>query len=184
MLGNIRLYSLVFWILMLCIGVVSADQGSQYKKKAEVRSRGINVLYKEQNLERKIKAMIGTNKHIKYTSELFVMVCRADVVVIGGVEHTKDIDFIASILKDAAPGLKQKMYVQVIHNKYNTLSRSKDRWLRIRARVELLKTVGWKAGQMRVVVYNQTAYIMGSSHENMYDIETILRPWAKKVVIV
>jgi len=174
------------WCLvgMMCTMFLTPLWASQEKAGSQARSRGIHVLYREQNLERKLKAVIDGNKHIKYTSELSVVVYSSDVIVIGGVESQEDIKFISAAVKRLAPQLKQKLYVTVIHDKTNGVSRAKDRFLRIKARMALLEKVGWKAGRMRVIVYNGTIYLMGVTDTSIHEIEKLLSPWADKIIVI
>lgn len=148
-----------------------------------VQSRGIHTLYHEQTLERKLKALLDSNKRLKYESDLSVTVYRSSVIVVGRVNQEQELQAVRDLLVLRVPKLKQKLYIDVSDKVADAVSGPKDKLLRLQIRAELLRSMGWAAGQVRVVVYQSRVYLIGPVPDDE-SVLAKLEQLAKKVIVV
>lgn len=149
-----------------------------------LQSRGVHKLYHEQTLERKIKSALDYTNHMKYRSDLTVRVYRDYVIVIGRVSNDADLSELKEVLNAKAPHLHVRLYVSISEDSGDAMSASRDEIIKMQVRAELLRRVGWAAGQIRVVVYQQHVYLIGPIGSELKKVMSHLESIAHGVTII
>lgn len=167
---------ILLWNLTVCTWA-NVDDDEQ------VRSRGVNVLYREHILERKLKTLIEGNKQVKYNAELQIIVYKSHIFVIGGVSSEKNMAYVTTVLQKHSGLLKYKLYIDYVDGRSDIFSSMRDSWLRIKVRLTLLKQFGWKSGHMRVIVFHQKVYLIGLRSSAQEAIK-FLKPWVSEVIVI